>query len=226
MRRWTLRILLCLLLGAITTIAVAWLLAILPTPRQPGPHVRNFHSVANGIHWSAARDSGLGWEWVASSRDRQYLDTDGLGNSTPQEVVPRWTGFSEPTDEFVTGTVTHEALQAEARGWPMLALAHEVNFAASQNTGAPALRFGAPSVTIRHDWTRAIPLRPIWPGFVLNTMLFAGVWLSLICLAVTSRRYYRRRRGLCVNCGYDLRGEFARGCPECGWNREESEPRA
>ena len=32
-------------------------------------------------------------------------------------------------------------------------------------------------------------------------------------------RRMRKRRGQCVNCGYDLRGHSSRGCPECGWRR-------
>ncbi len=30
----------------------------------------------------------------------------------------------------------------------------------------------------------------------------------------------RRREGRCMKCGYDIKGEFERGCPECGWRRE------
>jgi hypothetical protein len=32
----------------------------------------------------------------------------------------------------------------------------------------------------------------------------------------------RRSRGACANCGYDLRGDPASACPECGWNRAET----
>ena len=30
------------------------------------------------------------------------------------------------------------------------------------------------------------------------------------------RRYIRRRKGLCLQCGYDLRGADHEACPECG----------
>ena len=36
----------------------------------------------------------------------------------------------------------------------------------------------------------------------------------------TARRIVRRKRGHCIKCGYDLRGDLERGCPECGWRRE------
>jgi hypothetical protein len=35
------------------------------------------------------------------------------------------------------------------------------------------------------------------------------------------RRWHRRRRGACLNCGYDLRGDVSHGCPECGWRRDD-----
>jgi len=33
------------------------------------------------------------------------------------------------------------------------------------------------------------------------------------------RHAVRARRGLCHRCGYDLRADFATGCPECGWRQ-------
>ncbi|RJP41940.1 MAG: hypothetical protein C4547_01185 [Phycisphaerales bacterium] len=38
------------------------------------------------------------------------------------------------------------------------------------------------------------------------------------------RRYRRRRRGLCVTCGYDLRGNSSGVCPECGARRTGRPP--
>ncbi|MCI0366117.1 MAG: hypothetical protein L0Y44_09235 [Phycisphaerales bacterium] len=36
----------------------------------------------------------------------------------------------------------------------------------------------------------------------------------------------RRSKGHCPQCGYDLRGDLARGCPECNWNRAGDTPTA
>ena len=51
----------------------------------------------------------------------------------------------------------------------------------------------------------------------------APIWIICIPLLFVSQRWtrralrtrYRTRRGLCLNCGYDLRGTPGR-CPECG----------
>ncbi len=37
-----------------------------------------------------------------------------------------------------------------------------------------------------------------------------------------SRRRKRRKLGLCLKCGYDLRGLIERRCPECGTSLEKS----
>ena len=50
---------------------------------------------------------------------------------------------------------------------------------------------------------------PLW----IPTLLFAG--LSYIPVAPVYRRRKRKKLGLCIKCGYDLRGSKDR-CPECG----------
>jgi len=66
-------------------------------------------------------------------------------------------------------------------------------------------------------------LRLYWPGVLLNPIIIGGAaWLVLVApfFAMRSiRTRVRRRHGRCPRCGYDLRGDFAGGCPECGWGR-------
>jgi hypothetical protein len=63
-------------------------------------------------------------------------------------------------------------------------------------------------------------------GLLKTTDLWFSVWLIpasfsiyplfVVGLAGALRRRRRRRKGLCVKCGYDLTGLPQRRCPECG----------
>ncbi len=61
-----------------------------------------------------------------------------------------------------------------------------------------------------------LALRPIWPGFAINTLFWAAVLWLVIPGPFALRRLIRRRRGLCPACGYDLRHGEHEACPECG----------
>jgi hypothetical protein len=52
---------------------------------------------------------------------------------------------------------------------------------------------------------------PLWFPFALF-LLYPG----LACLKGPLRRRRRKRRGQCVSCGYNLTGNLAGVCPECG----------
>ena len=59
-----------------------------------------------------------------------------------------------------------------------------------------------------------LPLRPIWPGFAVNTLLYATLLWLLIPGPFALRRFLRLRRGLCPKCAYPI-GESS-VCTECG----------
>ncbi len=63
---------------------------------------------------------------------------------------------------------------------------------------------------------RALPMRPLWLGFAINTIFYAAILWPLICGPFVLRRLIRRKRGLCVACGYDIRHADHDACPECG----------
>ncbi len=58
------------------------------------------------------------------------------------------------------------------------------------------------------------PLRPLWPGFAVNTLFYAAVLWLLILGPFALRRFIRVKRGLCPKCAYPM-GELA-VCSECG----------
>jgi hypothetical protein len=101
---------------------------------------------------------------------------------------------------------------ADLRGWPMLALWAEVPVPPGSATPGPA----------------GVPFRPIWPGFLVDTLVYAVALMPLWWALTVPRRFVREvgrlRRGRCIACGYDLGYDFVHGCPECGWRRAPDRP--
>lgn len=67
----------------------------------------------------------------------------------------------------------------------------------------------------RHDrgsYARFVRIgSPFWIPF-----LVFGIYPAIAFIRGPLRRWHRRRKGLCVRCGYDLRGNVSGVCPECG----------
>lgn len=130
----------------------------------------------------------------------------------------------------------------EARGWPALCLRWQYTkddgLQFGWDTGGhrklvtvradpatdPFGRRGVGSFTILEYGHTVLPLRPIWSGVVINVVVYGSCWMILLVGTLVVLRatlgLARRRRGLCPACGYNLRRDFASGCPECGWERE------
>lgn len=119
----------------------------------------------------------------------------------------------------------------DERGWPLPALRAQVVGTLDPSAGTPLTCSDgimlAPPQPQRESLAtaRALPLAPIWGGFLADSGLFAGSWwLALTALGrgvAFGRRLLAARTGRCPRCRYDLKGVLAPGCPECGWNREQ-----
>lgn len=134
---------------------------------------------------------------------------------------PGW--FGEPTAAQAQRNVTYIE---QATGLPFLAM-----------YGADGIREGPNNTPIKEsiwsirlpwmmevDWWgrihRILPLKPIWSGFILNTIFWAGVvafgrwaWVCAVRRPRIRRRFAQHR---CVvqRCGFPLAN--APRCPECG----------
>ena len=72
-------------------------------------------------------------------------------------------------------------------------------------------RWSASGAGYESGWMLSFPV-----GYLL---LLPGVLWLLVALRRALRTYnlrFRHRRGLCLACGYDLRGNESGNCPECG----------
>ena len=103
-------------------------------------------------------------------------------------------------------------------GWPMISMSSIVRF---HDTGTIVRASAHPGIVVAHpqfledsDLVRVIPLRPAWPGFAVNTMLYGVALWMLIATLVALRTRSRERRACCPSCAYPI-GTNPR-CTECG----------
>jgi hypothetical protein len=87
-------------------------------------------------------------------------------------------------------------------------------------------QFGLPAKCVRRDWCSQLsrslatkfseqrPLHPIWLGFAINTLFYAGVLWLLFAASFALRRRGRIERGLCPKCAYPIGASPI--CSECG----------
>jgi hypothetical protein len=171
-------------------------------------------------------------------------DNDQNQGEDPDVLLPRWWRAGRFSDQPAPGVwakladrqvhqlpedeVLQFQSQAEARGWPALSMWYELRL----STLSPVLprmlmeaRGGLetrlplwrdPMVYSSYDQPRALPLRIIWPGFLINTLFYAICLWILLAIPRKLRRWRRFKRGLCSKCGYDLRSGGSLACPECG----------
>ncbi len=142
--------------------------------------------------------------------------------------------------EFQVDTDFQALVVADARGWPLPAMSwravHHLSLTGSlfaESTRRPdfvnvngkvPLQFHLQGgIELPHADKRsihwfvgnaALPLRPVWPGFAVNTSFYAAILWLLIPGPFVLRRLVRRRRGLCPKCAYPM-GE-SEVCTECG----------
>jgi hypothetical protein len=229
----------CMLLGAATTLAVAWSLALwTKVPQYPRT------TIGSVLWWGRAWDAaelhrpGVIDVWWGDQEpenpgmsarqivEKQNEDCRRLAAKRPGTVVrtapPWWGTFSRA--EAPTGPAVVMGSDT-AYGWPWPCLWYQVlgrydipTRTASATSIHGAWLLSAPNSieVVAHDY-RALPLCPILRGLFGDTALFGAGWFALLIAPSVVRRAIRRRRGACVGCGYDLRGTPAgAACPECG----------
>ena len=219
MKRLFVKPCLFLLLGAIINVAGAWAIAtrgpLLPfaTPEDwvigTGVDFGNCSVVLS----YRARFGAAEVQWSAET-GRFYPGNDCMQIEPYPEWLPWWTNVqtllvNDEGDWKVTQFAT---------GWPVRTMMHEFRESYLRNFDDPGSERWHWAWPLETNPMRALPLRPLWPGFAINTIFYAAIlWLPVAGLGALRRRR-RIKRGLCPACAYDLRGRGTQSltCPECG----------
>lgn len=210
MKQRIFKLVLLLILGAIINVAVAWLF------------VKEYYTTQSG-----ATNEKL------SQADLSVLDNIGYVASKRFDGREQsWNNLSSEA-RLIQCTIYLKGGKAKLgvdaymhveSGWPMRSLSGErislIDSARQWKSGQVWKRefisaFAFPSTPLT-----ARPMRLMPFGFLVNTLFYAAVLWFLLTGPRDIRLWLRKRRGFCLDCGYDLKQDYITGCPECGSGRE------
>ena len=228
MKRRLFQLAVFLLLGAILNVAVAWGCALsvdlgIHTPFRFGARtIAVFHRDLKETDfdgWKLMRRAAPGGRVVAVVPEKATAPRDSADpDDVPADAASAYRRLCKYTDRPVNWPPgSWQSLVDQSRGWPMLAMCCQYEY----NSYNPGTTFVVNGIEIDDGQTVigeaiVLPLRPIWPGFAINTLFYAAILWLVIAGRSALRRLIRRKRGLCVSCGYDLRYADHDACPECG----------
>ncbi|MCH8152515.1 MAG: hypothetical protein IH830_09110 [Planctomycetes bacterium] len=143
------------------------------------------------------------------------------GDDGNSPAFPTWIPRGHLRKRELSGYDFPTPIIYDARGWPFVAMRCEVVFPIGGAQGQEYITGGmriSPRAGALREWLsfRVLPIRPIWPGFAVNTLFYTAILLPLISGPFALRRLIRRKRGVCVACGYDIHHADHDVCPECG----------
>jgi len=233
-------ILIVILLGCATTVGVSWYYSTRANIIYANSRIDNLIETADGGEIEVSLSKRMGVEWLSimqtdAAQSKMYRDMlapdidDNINTKHPYETIaPEWSIWANHED-IANTQIKQLLLNGEvASGWPWLACSYEWVIVPREGTkctngiphsyGPMKMYFGPP---------RAFPVRILARGFTLDALFYSGLWAVLITLFRRLKRFTissrRARRGLCIQCGYNLKGSVEEGCPECGWMRSDGD---
>ncbi len=196
----------CALLGVLSTIGIAIMIALATPPPS--------RLVYSG--WSTLAVDRDGW-FVSESCafGRSQTSVSGVGgmwgvpllHGVPPAQPPGWASKPAELDSWESH-VTHST------GLPFRAL-KGVEIHDRRGTAWRTVRRGTVTTHV-FGQSRSVPWLVIWPGFVANTLVYSVLCAGAILGLRWLRRRFLRPAWTCRHCGYDLRNLPSAVCPECG----------
>jgi hypothetical protein len=233
--RFILRLLLVIAMGPITTVLVAWTIALC-VPAFANQTGTCTATAADGELDVARFESwgGIGFVSEGGSMVMRAGPPPPIDPPEMRALVPPWafdrvvSAWDDPSSEASKGGGWW---CFEGRGFPSLALwcAYDDQLNGTKPTAHGAIfaptwiyrlfRPSAAASILARALTpvAALPCRPIWRGFLIDTIAYAFAWGLVLFGFPALRRWNRLRRNHCPHCNYNLAGLAMNSpCPECG----------
>ena len=198
-----------LVIGAVVNVGLTWVLAGI------GPHVLvdpRLHIIRFPRGWAAPVPD----EWPPPNQGWEVRTWWRFQASTSTNGPERGVSLEDST------TLSRLATFSSEVGWPCYAMCYWWRSKATSASETLLEQHWGMMYVLPVRWFPQIiaielPLRPLWPGFVLNAMFYATFCWSVLRGPGALRRWRRRRAGCCAGCGYDRIGlSMQTPCPECG----------
>ncbi len=206
---WIKRVAIGVVIGVAVTVGVAWGLVFAEARSRPASSwsTRRFQD-SNGAWFIAHEEACFGF------RSRHVLGSPDSPDSPASGSAP----LEGARPDWVPSGLTQDGMWMEdAHGWPLYAL----RWSGGMSAAPSGSRVHDPGrfITIRiFSQDYALPIVPAWGGFVGNVLIWGTAYVALAACTAHVRR--RRRTGVCLKCGYSLRGlPEGTPCPECGTAR-------
>lgn len=185
--RWKRAILLgaaALVAGAVVNVGVAWGIAIWPPRESFGPADPKLHPPRYPMP-------------VPSDWPKCELMMTGQGWGFDTVVAGGWIGADQGS---------YVQCKSLSSGWPLRSLVSAFGFGGNSKSIIFVLPDSVWSgISLegrpRYEGGRALPVVPVWPGFALNTLVYAAAVSAPFWCVGAVKRWRRRAKGQCERCG-------------------------
>ncbi len=198
------RTLVCLVLAFVITVVVAWAASLSAPLRNGVWNIRHDPPVENGRvgAWRVPPDWEVQTHATLTSMAVQY------------EIVTEMPWFGSKL--ITMRDEPNRGMSRTRTGWPFYALQYRESMDERPKPG-PLAAVYLRGIELPIAKGRRIPITPVWPGLLLNTLLYGSGIAAVGAITRTAIRSHRRGRGRCPVCNYPL--GMLKVCPECGYGR-------
>ncbi|MCO6438198.1 MAG: hypothetical protein J5J06_13980 [Phycisphaerae bacterium] len=176
--------------------------------------------------------AGEPFEWYLSTPNAAFVVTYYAPRTwTAAQNALQYQIFRESLARRLGTAPSQRPIESASASIRIDSFSHAVAFSVTTPTVAPvrprnyytsrSWRVAIAQISQNQSWSARVVLEfPAWMCFIISAVLLLPLSSVPVSLCRTRRR---RRLGLCVKCGYDLRATPNR-CPECGREVEGARP--